>query len=206
EADEYLPELRPPLEAQLIDLADEVAYNTADLDDAYSAGLVRLDEILAHVPLFADACATVETRFPGADDRLRFHESLRVLFDELVSGLIEGTLDAANQAEAESYLDVRHHPARLAAFTPATEAASHTLKMFLHGYVYNSIPLAAARNLCRSMIAELFGHYLENPKLLPEPYQSQVKAAPPHRVVCDYIAGMTDPFFRRTYEEILGKT
>jgi len=89
ELDQYLPGLRPPLEAQLIDLADEVAYNTADLDDGYSAGLFTMEEIVAEIPHYQDIAAEIETSFPGASPGLRFQEVLRRLIDWLVSGLIE---------------------------------------------------------------------------------------------------------------------
>ena len=88
---EYLPELRPPLEAQLIDLADEVAYNTADLDDGYSAGMLTTEEIAEHVVSYRAIFEAVETQFPGATARERFNEGLRQLIDGLVSGLIEGS-------------------------------------------------------------------------------------------------------------------
>src|SRR6185312_12491657 len=91
--DEYLPGLRPPLEAQLIDLADEVAYNAADLDDAYEAGLLTPERIAAAIPAYADFLDTIETQFPGATERERFGESIRHLIDDQVSGFIEGTLE-----------------------------------------------------------------------------------------------------------------
>lgn len=88
ELEEYLPGQRPPLEAQLIDLADEVAYNSADLDDAWSAGLFSAGEIAAEAPPYGEIYEAVETQFPGASDRERFHEALRQVIDSLVSGLI----------------------------------------------------------------------------------------------------------------------
>src|SRR5690349_11486539 len=88
ELDDYLPGLRPALEAQLIDLADEIAYNTADLDDAFSAGMLTAEEIAAAVPRYTSIYEAVETQFPGAAPRERFHEGLRHLVDTLVSGLI----------------------------------------------------------------------------------------------------------------------
>ena len=96
--DEYLPGLRPPLEAQLIDLADEIAYNTADLDDAFSAGLFGMGDVCQAVPEFARICSEVEGQFPGISDRERFQEVLRGMVDSLVSGLIEGTMQAAAAA------------------------------------------------------------------------------------------------------------
>src|SRR5256885_8284942 len=96
--DEYLPGLRPPLEAQLIDLADEVAYNTADLDDAFSAGLLSAEQIAASVAGYARILDELEMQFPGASERERFQESLRRVIDLLVTGLIEGTAQAAAQS------------------------------------------------------------------------------------------------------------
>ena len=87
---EYLPELRPPLEAQLIDLADEIAYDCADLDDGYSAHILTVAEAVNAVPALAAIFETVETQYPGASEREQFQEALRTLIDELVSGLIAG--------------------------------------------------------------------------------------------------------------------
>ena len=96
--DEYLPGCRPPLEAQLIDLADEVAYNTADLDDAFSAGLLAAGQIAESVPAYAGILADLDQQFPGASERERFQESVRRLIDLLVTGLIEGTAKAAAES------------------------------------------------------------------------------------------------------------
>src|SRR5580693_2146945 len=115
ELDEYLPGLRPPLEAQLIDLADEVAYNAADLDDAYEAGLLTPARIAAASPAYAELLDTIETQFPGATGREQFQESVRHLIDDLVSGLITGTVDAVNAAGVENAEDVRRFPNRLVA-------------------------------------------------------------------------------------------
>jgi dGTPase len=204
EGDAYLPGLRPPLEAQLIDLADEIAYNTADLDDAYSAGMLEPDDIAAAVPGYAAILETVETQFPGATPRERFHECLRQLVDSLVSGLIEGTVARARASGAQSVEDVRQHSARLAAFTSDAAADSHALKRFLYERVYSSPALAADRHRSMAMIAELFGYFLADPERLPEAYSIQARAEAPHRVVCDYIAGMTDSYFRRTYDQTIG--
>src|SRR5436190_4853772 len=134
--DEYLPGLRPPLEAQLIDLADEVAYNTADLDDAFAAGMLAAGDIAECVPQYRAIFEEVETQFPGASARERFHEGLRQLIDVLVSGLIEGTVAAAGQSGAASVEDVRAWPARLANFTPEVAVTSRALKNFLLQKVY----------------------------------------------------------------------
>ena len=202
--DEYLPGLRPPLEAQLIDLADEVAYNTADLDDAFSAEMLTADDAAACVPQYRSILEAVETQFPGATDRERFHESLRQLIDGLVSGLIEGTVARAREAGADSSEEVRRAPWRVAAFTPETAETSRQLKNFLYTKVYASPELSTERSRWVSRIGELFQFFLDHPDRLPEPYAGQARHSPPYRVVCDYIAGMTDGFFRRTCEQTIG--
>jgi dGTPase len=200
----YLPDLRPPLEAQLIDLADEIAYNTGDLDDGYSAGLLPIDEITERIPHYREILDAVEMQYPGADERVRFHEALRLLIDYLVTGLIEGTVRAADESGVADSAGVREHPHRLARFTEPAAEAEAALKRLLHERVYRTEPLVAARRRSRGMIAELFAFYLESPDRMPSPYRTLAAHAPPHRIVCDYIAGMTDSFFVRTYAQLFG--
>lgn len=201
--DNYLPGLRPPLEAQLIDLADEVAYNTADLDDAFAAGLLTASDVADGVPQYAAIHAITETQFPGATERERFHETLRCLIDTLVSGLIEGTRSAAESAGVNDAEAVRKWPVRLAVFTRETAATSRELKTLLYRRVYDSPALADDRERAMERIGRLFRFFVDAPDHLPPLYCEQAKAEPPHRVVCDYIAGMTDGFFSRTYEQMI---
>ncbi|HYL76771.1 MAG TPA: deoxyguanosinetriphosphate triphosphohydrolase [Bryobacteraceae bacterium] len=204
--DEYLPGLRPPLEAQLIDLADEVAYNTADLDDAFSARLLQIDDARAAVPEFNRKYEEAEGQFPGATDRDRCQEVVRALVDELVSGLIQGTAEAVQSAGVTNVEEIRAHPRRLAAFPPAVQAANRALKQFLHHAVYFSEAMVEARRRSAGMVAALFDFYVAHPEALPESYVESLSRTPLHRIVCDYIAGMTDGFFLRTYQQALGES
>jgi dGTPase len=206
ELDEYLPGKRPTLEAQLIDLADEVAYNTADLDDAFSAGMFQIEDAAAAVPVYGEIIETVEMQFPGSPDKIRFLESLRLLIDHLVTGLIDGTVAAATTTAVENAEDVRDLDMRLAGFASPARQTSHQLKQFLHKTVYNSRHLVEERERVSGLIIDLFRFFTTHPDRLPEPYVSQVGAEPVHRVVCDYIAGMTDGFFLRTAQQMLGVT
>ncbi len=205
ELDEYLPGQRPPLEAQLIDLADEIAYNTADLDDAFSARFFEMEDVAENIPQYREIQTEVETQFPGAPLRIRFNESLRRLIDLLVSGLIDGTRQAVQGAGVKDIDGVRRHPTRLARFTPAAEETDSALKHFLRRRVYLSEALAEERRHSAGMIADLFQFFLERPDRLPEGYREVSNGQPPHRAVCDYIAGMTDGFLRRTHEQTFGK-
>ncbi len=204
EVDEYLPGLRPPLEAQLIDLADEAAYNTADLDDGYSAGLVKMDDARQAVPEFDRIHGEMEGQFPGASERVLFNEILRALIGTLVSGLINGTMQAVEAAGVSDVEEVRRHPRRLAAFTAEAQATARQLKQYLFHSVYYAEPLVEERRMSAGMIASLFEYLLERPEALPEEYREFTAGVPAHRAVCDYIAGMTDGFFRRTYKQLLG--
>lgn len=200
ELDQYLPGLRPPLEAQLIDRADEIAYSTADLDDGFSAGMFGIGQIRREIPEYAGIVEQVETQFPGAPERVLFNETLRLLIDRLVSGLIEGTLRAAREAGVQTADQVRRH-ARLARLTPAAESAGAGLKRFLRDNLYLTADLMAERARSAAMIAALFGWFFADPGRLPEAYREELACETPHRRVCDYIAGMTDGFFRRVYRQ-----
>ena len=200
--DEYLPGLRPPLEAQLIDLADEVAYNTSDLDDAFTAGLLSIRDVRDAAPEFGSRYEEAERQFPGAAERTLFQEVVRGIMGSLVSGLVQGTAEAALSAGVVSVEDVRNYPRRIACFTPAKQATNRELKQFLHHTVYFSEALVDERRRSAEMIAELFGFYMSHPDKLPDSYVDSLEDSPAHRVVCDYIAGMTDGFFLRCYDGI----
>jgi dGTPase len=202
--DAYLPGLRPPLEAQLIDLADEIAYNAADFDDGFSAGMLTPEGTAATVPQYGGIWLSVNAEFPAATAREHFHEALRRLIDALVTGLIEGTVAAARTAQAADCEAIRTHPARIAAFTPETAETSRALKQFLAANLYAAPALNEDRQHSMAMIAELFEYFLEDPGRLPPPYAEQASVEPPHRVICDYIAGMTDSYFRRMYAQTVG--
>ena len=188
ELDEYLPGLHPPLEAQLIDLADEIAYNSADLDDAYEAGLLQPGQVAAAVPVYAEILDTVETQYPGASEREQFQESVRQLIDDLVSGLIEGTVAAARESGAKDVEAVRNHPVRLARFSSETRATSGELKKFLHKHVYSSDALDQDRRDSIARLSRLFAVLVER--------------GDTPRAVCDFIAGMTDRYFLRYYDSL----
>ena len=130
---------------------------------------------------------------------------LRGLVDALVSGLIQGTIEAADGAGVVDSDQVREHSRRLACFTAPSEATNRSLKQFLHKVVYYSEPMATERRQSAAMIAELFEFWVAHPEKLPENYVESLKSTSVHRAVCDYIAGMTDGYFLRMYQQVLFK-
>ena len=202
ELDEYLPGLRPPLEAQLIDIADEIAYNAADLDDAFAAQLFQTEQVSAEIPQFEQLAETVETQFAGAPPRIKFLECVRGIINLLVTGLIEGTYAAAMESNIRDVEGIRHHPVRLARLTPDAHDANQRLKSFLAKHVYYSAPLVQERQQSRERIARLFQFFLDHEDQLPAGYSES--GEPLHRQICDYLASMTDGYFHRIYQQALG--
>lgn len=204
ELDEYLLNQRPPLEAQLIDLADQIAYNCADLDDAIDAGLLNVEIARREVDLFDLLMADAQGEYPRATKRQIFNEALRRLLNRLVSGLVDGTKQSVNQAAVRTTQEVRLHPKRLASLTPETAIASAQLVRMLHDRVYRSQQINQARSDTSHKVTSLFELFMSHTEALPLTYRKQAEREPPHRVVCEYIAGMTDKFLLRLHEKLLG--
>jgi dGTPase len=201
---EYLLGEFPPLEAQLIDLADEIAYNTADLDDAFEARLLDFDRLCAEVPLFGEPYAEVDRRYPQGRRKLKFNEALKSVLDRLATDLIENTRREVEARGIGSVDDVRRQPARLAAFSAELAPRQETLKRFLNVHLYSGPAISEERDRFVSALDALFRFYMDNPGRLPGTYAARAEAQPRHRVVCDYIAGMTDHFLLRQCHDLLG--
>ncbi|MGB9236520.1 MAG: deoxyguanosinetriphosphate triphosphohydrolase [Terriglobales bacterium] len=198
---EYLLDQRPPLEAQLIDLTDEIAYNTADLDDGCEAHLLAVEQIAENVDIFSHSYEAVRRIYPAAPEKLQFNEALKRIFDRLVGDLIENTRMRVAEAGVHSLDAIRRHPERLAAFSPAVEKERHQLKDFLYENLYFSSALEGEKEDAERIVGELFAHWMEEPDDLPRNYRDKAAHEPLPRVICDYIAGMTDPFIYQQYEK-----
>jgi len=204
ELSEYLLDQRPPLEAQLIDLTDEIAYNTADLDDAYEAHLLTLEEIREGVPIFENFYGEIARICPNAAEKLQFNEVLRRLMNRFADDLIANTRARVERAAAGSLEDIRRCPERLAAFSPVVDAERRQTKEFLHERVYFSPSLADEKENAERVVRELFAYWMERPESLPRSYREKAKEESLPRVICDYIAGMTDHFIFEQYEKHCG--
>ena len=201
---EYVLDQRPPLEAQLIDLSDEIAYNTADLDDGCEARLLSLGDICTGVPVFEHFYREVETMYPDALDKLKFNETIKRMLDRLVGDLIRSTQERLKAAKVHTLDDVRHHPERLVALSPEVEEEQRATKTFLYDKLYFSPSLAEEKDDAEIVIGGLFAYWMERPTALPHHYQEKAQQESLARVVCDYIAGMTDNFIYEQYEKFCG--
>jgi dGTPase len=202
---EYRLEERPTLEAQLIDAADEIAYNCADLDDGYEAKLLTLPLIRGGVPLFDRFYRVVERKFPLAPDKLKFDEALKRLMDTLVTDLIVATRSRLSRLGIRSPGQVRAHPRRLVMLGSRLARQNQALKQFLFKRVYSHRNVNAGRKNILDVMRRLFEYYAAHPRKLPPFYFAQSQTEPVHRIVCDYVAGMTDNYLLGQYQKLLGK-
>ncbi len=196
---EYRLEERPPLEAQLIDVADEIAYNCADLDDGYESRLLTLDLIRRSVPCFERWYARVDHNWPAAPEKLKFNEALKALLNALVTDLIETTRRRLRRLRFRSPHQVREYPKRVVGLSPKMARENSALKAFLYRRLYSHREVDAERKRIIRSIEELFAYFMANPRSLPPFYYAQVQQEPVHRIVCDYIAGMTDNYVQQQH-------
>src|SRR5438067_8111300 len=136
--DEYLLELRPPLESQLIDWVDEIAYNIADLDDAFEAELLDFELLRSEVPLFASAYARVDRAYPSSKEKLKFSEALKNVLNALATDLIETTLARTIESGVTSINELRRWPHRLVGMSAKISGENSRLKQFLTANLYNN--------------------------------------------------------------------
>jgi dGTPase len=200
---EYLLDQRPPLEAQLIDHTDEIAYDTADLDDGYEAHLLLLDDIRREVAIFDRYFREVEREFAGVRDKLKFNEALKRMLNHLVTNLIENTNLRLQTSGVQTVEDVRHHPERLAGFSPATDQERAQAKQFLYQNLYHSESLRPQKADGEKIVHDLFSYWIEHPATLPGSYQRQMESETRARVICDYIAGMTDNYILDLHKKLI---
>ena len=204
ELSEYLLDKKPPLEAQLIDRADEIAYDTADLDDGYEARLLSLEDIRTGVLVFERFYRETEQMYPDAIEKLKFNEALKRMLDRFASDLICNISERVEESKVRTLNDVRNFPQRLSCFSPPVEKELREAKKFLYSNLYFSSVLEPEKEDAERIIRELFAFWMEKPEALPQSYQEKARQEPLPRVVCDYIAGMTDNFIYDQYEKFCG--
>jgi dGTPase len=193
--------LRPSLEAQICNLADEIAYNNHDVDDGLRAGLITVEQ-LEGITLFARHAAETRAEFPGIAERRLVHETVRRMIDALVTDLLAESARRIADAGVAT-LDEVHRAPPLIAFTAATGEENRLLKRFLREALYSHERVLHETNQGRRIIEDLFRAFSADPALLPP--QSQAAAAVRGaRAVADHIAGMTDRYAISEHRRIFG--
>ncbi|RZT06048.1 dGTPase [Duganella sp. CF402] len=200
-AQRFIDRTQPSLEAQLTNLADEIAYNSHDIDDGLRSGLITIEQ-LEQVEFFARLWRDVQQAFPGLSGRRAIYETLRRLITALADDLIATSSERIAEAAPKSIDDVRHAPP-LIRFSDGMRKDATELKRFLHANLYRHYKVNRMRVKASRIVRELFEAFMAEPALLPPDYQDKSgdvnKVA---RKIADYIAGMTDRYAIREHRRL----
>lgn len=192
----------PPLEAQIIDLADEIAYLTADLDDGVESGLLEIPHIVEHVAILSRCFRRVQQEHPHLEEKYLFNEALQLMQNTLTGDLIANTRANLDAAGVNTLTRLREHPVRVATFSPAVEAERLQEKRYLYETLYTCSALELEHTKAEEVVTDLFNFWVANPDELPEGYGEEVAMDGVPRVVADYIAGMTDTYILQHYAAV----
>jgi len=205
----FLQRTQPSLEAQVVNLADEIAYNHHDVDDGLRAGLISI-EALCETALFGAEHAKVVRDYPGLALRRRVYETVRRMIGTVVTDLIETSATRIGAARVADIDDVRRYPEALIAYSDGVREQTLELKRFLRKHLYAHAEVRRKMNEAEKVIAALFEAFMQDVRRLPQQYQDKLEEPMYQgqggrtRLVADYIAGMTDRFAVREYNRLIG--
>jgi dGTPase len=207
----FIERTQPGLEAQIANIADEIAYNNHDVDDGLRAGLLTLEQ-LAVLPLFAEHMRWIEAKYPGIKPQRLGGETVRRMIDQLVTDLLRSSEAAVAAAGPSSVDDVRAAPRGLIRFSPAVRDAQQELKEFLRARVYMHPRVRQMTEQAQDTVRFLFDSFSADFGRMPEEHAARARAAADRgdaagaaRVVADYVAGMTDRFALQTRDALRGR-
>ncbi len=196
------------LEAQIAAIADDIAYNHHDLHDGLRAGLFEVADIMA-LPLLGPCFGEVDTACPDVDPTRRRHEALRRFFGVLVEDVIAYANTALGALDPASPRDIRHARRAMVRFSDQVFADLKEVRAFLFTRMYRAPRVVETRAIVTDVVNDLFPHMMAHPDQLPRQWQAEVRAAQDDttlaRLVCDYIAGMTDRFALQTHRRIFNR-
>ena len=193
-----------PLEGQLVDLADEIAYTAADLEDALACGLLKV-EWLSSLRLWREAHAAAEAEYPHARPIHKRIRATKAVLASMADDVMDTAVSNIQTLGIGSVADVRRAGRRIVAFSESMRQAVDEMQQCLMDNVYLAGENAKRNRQARQMLGELFAAYVNDPSLLPERYSMRIDAdneMSAHRVICDYIAGMTDRFCKAQHARI----
>ena len=188
----------------MIDIADEIAYHHHDIDDGVDSGLLDPHFLAEHVPLWGDSYREALRDYPAAAPRQQVTLALRRVIDALVTDLVENSRRAIEAAGLTAVDEVRRLGKPIMGLSPGMAGRNAELKRFLHQHLYRHHRIERMKDKARRIMEALFERYRENVHLLPEEHRAKIPALGRERVLCDYIAGMTDRYamdeYRRLFE------
>lgn len=196
----FIQKQQPTLEAQLANVADEIAYNNHDIDDGLRSGLITLAQ-LDEISIFARHAARVRTEYPRLNERRLVYETIRRMINTWVTDLVATTTARIQAHQLETLQDVRHAP-KIIGFSDMLYDESRQLKKFLHENLYRHYQVMRVMQRARRVISELFAAFWQEPRLLPTQYQERMPQHGQARTIADYIAGMTDRYAIKEHQRL----
>jgi len=197
----FEPKLRPPLEAQVVDIADEIAYDNHDLDDGLTSGFLDERE-LRKVDLWGEISGKISKQHPHITDEMRKFQIIRHLINLQVTDLIGESEKQIKEFNIKSVEEVKHLKVRLICFSNKIRLKRKPLREFLKENLYHHYKVVRMSDKAHRFIEELFNVYLLKPGQLPPTSYHRIKREGAHRVICDYIAGMTDRYAQDEYKKL----
>ena len=195
------PDKRGTLECQIVNLTDEIAYTTADLDDGLRSGMITLSQ-LGDLTLWREVAEELGLD-PGAGfSEMDRHRAIRRLVGKEVTDLVQATDEALRAGNVQSVDDLRALPSNVVTHSEAFQAKNRELKDFLYKNMYRHWRVMRMANKANRFLTQLFNLYVAEPWLLPFQTQAHLQDETLHRVTCDYIAGMTDRYALQEYQKL----
>jgi dGTPase len=199
---ELNPDESPTLETQVVDIADEIAYDNHDLDDGLTSGMIG-DQDLGRIDLWSEAYnKKVSGKYANLDKEKRKYLIIRSFIDIQVTDIIQETIRRLNGLDINSSLEIKKLKEKVISFSKEMTELRKPLREFLMQNLYEHYRVIRMSNKAKRFLKELFKVYIDKPEQLPTHIQKRIKNDGVHRVVCDYIAGMTDRFALDEYKKL----
>ncbi|HAZ10066.1 MAG: deoxyguanosinetriphosphate triphosphohydrolase [Omnitrophica bacterium GWA2_41_15] len=198
---EFEPGSSPTMETQVVDVADEIAYDNHDIDDGLTSGLIE-EKGLLELKLWKDAARFVKKGRKVLPDKIRKHQIVRRLIDIQIEDLLHASEKNIKFNNIKNIADVRSHKKRLVTFSDSMQKKRKELRAFLMDNLYKNFRVIRMSDKARRFIIDLFKVYLEKPEQLPPSDHKKINKGNIHRVICDYIAGMTDRYALDEYKKL----
>jgi len=195
------PNMSPTLETQVVDIADEIAYDNHDIDDGLASGLLDEKGLLG-LSLWKDALSDIKNKFTNLSKKIERYQIIRSLIDKQIKDLVETSENNLKTISIKNVSDVKRYPKKLISFSRGIQEKRAYLRDFLRKYLYRNFRVIRMSDKARRFIEKLFDVYLKKPEQLPPIDHEKIKKYGLHRAICDYIAGMTDRYALDEYKKL----
>ncbi|MFH1478347.1 MAG: deoxyguanosinetriphosphate triphosphohydrolase [Candidatus Omnitrophota bacterium] len=198
---ELEPDMSPPLETQVVDVADEIAYDNHDIDDGLTSGLID-EKALSRLRLWKEASNLVKKTYSNLPEKIKKYQIIRFIIDTSIKDLVRSSEKNLKRSKIKKVIDVRKNPEKLISFSKDMQDKRMEFRRFLTERLYTHFRVTRMSDKAKRFIVELFNVYIDKPEQLSPSDQKKIKEHGLYRTVCDYIAGMTDRYALDEYKKL----